>query len=175
VRRTPSVKTRVITWSGMPSKSRPTGVATRCLAKAPRPQRQDHAFAQLGACKAPRPRLERGTYRLGEGLPPSGSFETANRVSPLCLHIGWSGLTKPFCSGAAVCRVMPYRLWITCGDHTQGPGLVGILWERTPQTKAFLRSQDEPLSRSPHADCRPSAANLHRCRRGFGPPTPVLR
>jgi hypothetical protein len=34
-----------------------------------------------------------------------------------------------------VCRVVPYRLWITCGKHPWRPGLVGILWGRKPPAK----------------------------------------
>jgi hypothetical protein len=40
-------------------------VAPRCLAKAPRRQREDRMLSQLRKGEAPRPRLERGAYRLG--------------------------------------------------------------------------------------------------------------
>jgi hypothetical protein len=36
------------------------------------------------------------TVRLQEALLPLAPSWTANRASPSCLHIGWSGLTNPF-------------------------------------------------------------------------------
>jgi len=42
-----------------------------------------------------------------------------------------SGTMEP----AAVCRIMPFRPWVSCGEHRRDPGLVGILWGR-PQGRS---------------------------------------
>jgi hypothetical protein len=69
---------------------------------------------------------------------------------------------------------MPFRLWISCGDHPSEPGLVGILWGRGrravglfprtgPWSTARLRTQH-----SSHGVCRAGQPHWERNRADSG-------
>lgn len=95
----------------------------------------DAAPSRRGAeSGAPRPRFERGTYRLGEDLSCPGTRGNQDGISPPDLHTALSaGLQGHVSRRDAECRGMPFCPCCSRVDLPLRPGLVLLLcWRGRP-------------------------------------------
>jgi hypothetical protein len=70
------------------------------------------------------------TVRLQEGLCFAESDDDFTVIGPLACMNAFQGWLDHVSSRAAVCRIMPFCPWVSCGRYSREPGLVGILWGR---------------------------------------------
>jgi hypothetical protein len=75
--------------------------------------------------------VEPPTFRFSGVPSPLGPRSRRHRASPAHRHRCWSmGLHRPHSDRAAVCRVVPFRLWASGGEPSGSKDLWGFCGAR---------------------------------------------